>query len=239
MGFQEFKILKRSGTYSELLETYGLANLIDEILKRNEVIAIKINIEDNGLYYSVKTNKEITDEMINNVQYFPVFKFIRKDEETIIPEEIIDYFNYPEQKKILDDFKERFNAIEKNRQLNSEQKKQTRKDLNTYKLSEFGKKIDPEFDVYREIKGNPYSSFRKLFDNFYQNQSHFPVLIKEILSEYSQIKINRRSFKLVDEKPTAQQLYNPNQGKGLNKNKANSASMGNLNSNWISESMKI
>ncbi len=92
-----------------------------------------------------------------------------KDEETIIPEEIIDYFNYPEQKKILDDFKERFNAIEKNRQLNSEQKKQTRKDLNTYKLSEFGKKIDPEFDVYREIKGNPYSSFRKLFDNFYQN----------------------------------------------------------------------
>ena len=53
MGFQEFKILKRSGTYSELLETYGLANLIDEILKRNEVIAIKINIEDNGLYYSM------------------------------------------------------------------------------------------------------------------------------------------------------------------------------------------
>ena len=37
------------------------------------------------------------EEMINNVQYFPVFKFIRKDEETIIPEEIIDSL-LPEQR---------------------------------------------------------------------------------------------------------------------------------------------
>src|SRR5690554_2253864 len=239
MEYREFKILKKSGTYSELLETYGLANLIDEILLRNNAVGQKITIEEAGLYYSVKSNKDITDEMIDGLQYFPIFKFIIKDEKTVIPDGIIDYFNYPEQKKILDDFKERFNAIEKNKQLNTEQKKIARKNLNAEKSSEFGKNIDPEFDVYREIKGNPYASFRKLFDNFHQNQSHFPILIKEILCAYSQRKIDKRDFKLIDEKPTAQQLYNPNQGKGLNKGKANSASMGNLNSNWISESMKI
>lgn len=239
MEYREFKILKKSGTYSELLETYGLANLIDEILLRNNTVGQKITIEEAGLYYSVKSNKDITDEMIDGLQYFPIFKFIIKDEKTVIPDGIIDYFNYPEQKKILDDFKERFNAIEKNKQLNTEQKKIARKNLNAEKSSEFGKNIDPEFDVYREIKGNPYASFSKLFDNFHQTQSHFPILIKEILYEYSQRKIDKRDFKLIDEKPTAQQLYNPNQGKGLNKDKANSASMGNLKSNWISESMKI
>ena len=45
--------------------------------------------------------------------------------------------------------------------LNSEQKGR-QKDLNNEKLNEFGKKIDPEFDVYREIRGNPYTSFCKL-----------------------------------------------------------------------------
>ena len=239
MEYREFKILKKSGTYSELLETYGLANLIDEILLRNNVVGQKIIIEDRGLYYSVNSNKDITDKMIDNLHYFPILKFIKKEESTVIPEGIIDFFDYPNQKKILDDFKERFNAIEKNKQLNAEQKKQVRRDLNAERLSEFGKKIDPEFDVYREIKGNPYASFNKMFDNFHQNQSNFPILIKEILSEYSQMKVSGRDFKLIDEKPTAQQLYNPNQGKGLNKNKANNASMGNLNSNWIAESMKI
>jgi len=239
MSNQEFKIPKKSGTYSELLEAYGVANLLDEILKRNNAIAQKIIIEDNGMYYCVKTNKDITNGMIDNLHYFPIFKFIKKEESTKIPDGIIDYFDYPEQKKILDNFKERFNAIEKNKQLNTEQKRQARKDLNAEKLSEFGEKIDPEFDVYREIKANPYASFCKLFDNFYQFKPNFSILINEILSKYSSDKINKRKFKLIDEKPTAQQLYNPNQGKGLNKSKANNASMGNLNSNWISETMKI
>lgn len=111
MSFQEFKILKNSGTYSETLEAYGLATLLDDILKRNNSIASKVVIEDNRLYYSVKANEEITEDMIGSLQYFPIFKFIKKDEKTEVPSGIIDYFDYPEQKKINDDFKERYYAI--------------------------------------------------------------------------------------------------------------------------------
>ena len=78
MSFQEFKILKNSGTYSETLEAYGLATLLDDILKRNNSIASKVVIEDNRLYYSVKANEEITEDMIGSLQYFPIFKFIKK-----------------------------------------------------------------------------------------------------------------------------------------------------------------
>ncbi len=239
MELKEFKIPKSSGTYSELLETYGLGNLVNEILIRNDTISGTITIEDNFQYYSLKLNKGLTNEMLNNLSYFSVFKFIKKKEDTVIPKGIIDIYNYPEQKRIIDEYKEKFKAIEKNKEFSKEQKRQAIKKLNEERSTEHGRKIDPEFDVYREIQGNPYASFTKLFDNLYENQNQFALLIKEILQFYSQNKSIKRDFKLIDETPTAQQLYNPNQGKGLNKSKANNASMGNLKSNWISESMKI
>lgn len=237
--YQEFKINKQSGTYSETLEAFGVANLVNEIWQRSESKGVKVTIEDNELYYSVKANKEITEDMLNKLSYFQIIKFIKKEDKQQIPVNILDYYDYPLQKGIVDDFKERFKVIDKNKELNKEQKKAAKKSLNNERLSEFGQKIDPEFDVYREIKGNPYASFLKLFENFHNHQSEFSVLVKEILNYYVEKKSDERAFKLSDEKPTAQQLYNPNQGKGLNKAKANNASMGNLDSGWISETMKI
>lgn len=239
MSYSEFNIMKNSGTYAEMLETYGIAKLIDEILIRSEVIGHKVTIEDKNSYYSVVSNKPIIDEMIDGISYFPVLKFIKKDDITQMPDGVIDYFDYPEQKKILDDLKEDFNKIEKNKNLSSEQKTQARKDLNASKISEYGEKLDLEFDVYREVKGNPYASFVKLFNNFHLHQKNFSILIFEILSKYNNQISVERDFKLVEESPTAQQLYNPFQGKGLNKNKANNASMGNIKSNWVAETMKI
>ncbi len=240
--YQEFFINKQSGTYAETLEAFGVANLVSEIFQRNEVKGFNITITDKGLYYLVKPNKVIADEMVNQLSYFQVVKFIFKDSKVAtIPNGISssDCYNYPQQKTQLDEYKKQFADIEKNKVLNQEQKKVARKALNKEKQDEFGQKIDAEFDVYREIVGNPYPSFLKLFDNFYQNQSNFVVLIKEILNHYAQKDPIKRTFKLTEERPTAQQLLNPNQGKGLNKNKANNVSMGNLDSNWISETMKI
>lgn len=239
MELQEFKIYKTSGTYSELLETYGLANLLDEIHTRNETIGVKITIEDNGAFYRINLNKPITDEIIISLRYFPIFKFIKKEDNDLIPKGVVDFYDFPEQKRIRNEYQERYNQIKANSSLNAEQKKSSLKILSEEKHSEFGKKIDAEYEVYREIKANPYQSFLKLYDNLHKNQNHFNKLINEILLYYSQQEIPKREFNLTEEKPSAQQLYNPSQGKGLNKGKANNASMGNLKSNWISESMKI
>lgn len=236
--YQSFSIKKQTGTYSETLEAFGVANLISNIFLNKNIQAIQIKIEDKGTNYLVTSNKPITDEILNNISYFLVIKFIKKELTQIIPEDISvnGYFDYPKNKAIQDDFKERYKQIEKLK--TEEAKRQAKKVLNEEKLLEFGNKIDIEFDVYREIIKNPYASFEKLFYNFYKNQEHFQVLIKEILNYYTEQKTSKKSFKLVDEKPTSQQLYNPNQGKGLNRGKANNATMSNLNSNWISETMK-
>ena len=236
--YKEFFIKKQSGTYAETLEAFGVANLVAEILQRSNIQGFNVTFEDKGIYYLVSSNKAITSEMLTSLKYFQVVKFVKKEATQTIPNGILDFFDYPNQKSELDNYKKRFEEIEKNKQLNQEQKKIARKALNKEKTDEFGKLIDAEFDVYREIIKNPYVSFSKLFENFYQNQSKFSDLITEILNFYVQKDSIKRTYKLSEEKPTAQQIFNPNQGKGLNKNKANNVSMGNLDSNWIAETMK-
>ncbi len=236
---KEFYIQKQSGTYAETLEAFGLANLLNEILARNHRQGYKITIKDKGQSYLVETNIDITDNLIQNLSYFQIIKFIKKEVTTEIPQGINDYFDYPKNKTEQDRYKKLYKEIESDKTKTGDEKKQARKALNEQKLSEFGISIDAEYDVYREIKLNPYASFTKLFENFHQNQNHFHSLIKAILDYYSSQQIPNLNFNLIDKKPTAQQLYNPNQGKGLNKSKANNASMGNIDGFWISETMKI
>ena len=188
--YQEFFINKQSGTYAETLEAFGVANLISEIFQRNETKGFNVTITDKGLYYLIKPNKSITNEMVDELTYFQVVKFILKDDKVPIPSGISEgnCFNYPKQKIELDDYKKRFEDIEKNKQLTQEQKKLARKTLNKEKTEEFGQKIDAEFDVYREIIKNPYASFLKLFDNFYQNKSNFQLLIRCLLNHYCYLR---------------------------------------------------
>lgn len=233
----QFYIKKQSGTYSETLEAFGVANLLYEILQRNNTKGFKVILKDLEHSYLVETNKDVTEEMINNLAYFQIIKFIKKEITTPIPEGINDYFDYPANKAIQDEYKKRYKEIEKIKP--DEAKKKAKKALTEERLSEFGKRVDAEFDVYREIKGNPYASFCKLFENFHEIKEQFPQLLNAVLANYSASMISTSDITISEKKPTAQQLYNPNQGKGLNKNKANNVSMGNLDGNWISETMKI
>lgn len=236
--YQDFSIKKQTGTYSETLEAFGVANLISNIFLNRNIQDIQIKILDKGTHYLVTSNKKITEEILNKLSFFLIIKFIKKDLNQIIPDGIPlnGYFDYPKNKALQDEFKERYKQIEKLK--SDEQKNKAKKELNEEKLLEFGGKIDAKYDVFREIIKNPYPSFGKLFDNLFKNQEYFQVLVKEILNYYTEQKSVKRSFKLIDEKPTSQQLYNPNQGKGLNRGKANNATMGNLYSNWIAETMK-
>ena len=54
--YQDFCIKKQSGTYSETLEAFGVANLISNIFS-NRNIDVKITIEDKGTHYLVKLSK--------------------------------------------------------------------------------------------------------------------------------------------------------------------------------------
>lgn len=241
--YKEFFIDKHSHTYAETLEAYGLANLIDEILSRSNVSNRKVEIFDKGLYYLIKPSQSITEEMLSKLSYFQIIKFLKNKADTKVPDDIgNNYYDYPNQKKEFDEIKDKRNKISTDKKLKPEEKKEKLLAIQKQFESEFGKKLDEAFDVYKNMVGNPYTGYMKAHSILHNNQEHFSELLREILSFYSTtpnvVQKIRRKFK-IDEKLTAQQLYSPNQGKGLNQYKADNANMTNLDSYWVQELMKI
>lgn len=241
--YKEFFVDKNSNTYAETIEVYGLANLIDEILSRSTVSNRKVEIFDKGLYYLIKPSQSITDEMLSRLSYFQIIKFLKNKADTEVSDDIgNNYYDYPNQKKEFDEIKDKRNKISKDKKSKPEEKKEKLLALQKQFESEFGKKLDEAFDVYKNMVGNPYTGYMKVHSILHNNQEHFSELLSEIINFYSTtpnaVSKIKRNFK-IDEKLAAQQLYSPNQGKGLNQYKADNANMTNLDSYWVQELMKI
>ena len=240
MSYKEFFIEKKSGTYSEMLEAYGLAKLLEKIIGTDAII----NIKNIGLGYKVTSNEEIMEEKLNQLQYFQIIKFIKandsKEGKSVpMPNAAMgNYFDYPNQKAEKDKIKAQREEIKKDKKLNAEQKKEKNKEINVRILSEFGNKIDSQYDVYSEIVLNSYEAFLKNYNNFDSNQTGFNTLIKEILNHYSDGEKSSRNFR-IEEKIKSLQMFSPSQGKGLNRIKADGLSTGNKDGFWIVETMKI
>lgn len=236
-----FRVKKVSGTYSELLEVYGLSNLLKSILDALNFLDANVDIKDRDMFYEVTADVDITDEMISHIHYFPFFKYIKTKEDANV-EQYPDYFDYP-QEKIWK--KEKNDALQKiYREFQGKEKKEER-DRQISKLED-RYPLSPEYDVWSQIcTPNNISSFEKLYGNFHNNKEQFPALVKEILSYYSDSTHDSKAFEkkmkgsAFVKSVTATQLYNPNQGQGLNKLKADGLNRKNFDSSWVIETMKI
>ena len=92
----KYTVYKKSRTYSELLETYGLANFLHKIFDAVNLPETDIVISDMGDCYEVSTSIDITDETIARLKYFPPFKFIKLKVDSDVSN-IPDYYDYPKQ----------------------------------------------------------------------------------------------------------------------------------------------
>jgi len=243
--YKEFKVKKYSGTYSETLEAFGLANFIDQLLlrtgkKRNVTIA------DKEQFYLISSYENITDEMISKLEYFDLFKYISKEDK--VPEGVFveQCYNYTYQRKIRNERRDKTQEIYKKyatRELEKERKKHLSEIEKYYTEVE---KIDVEYDVYSQlVAANQFTSFDKMFQNLFKNKEHFKELIIDILNFYSgknenifYVK-NKKLLKSFDAKPTSLQFFNPTTGKGVNRKKADGISLSNEDAFWISETMKV
>lgn len=230
-----YTVHKKSGTYSELLETYGLANLLHKILFAVD-LPDDIVITDKEYCYEVSTSIDVTYDIISKLKYFPPFKYIKQKVDSDV-NNYPDYYDYPKQNEWKKEKQELLNGAYKIKDVSDKQKEIER--IN--KIYETEKPWDTEYDVYSEmITPNNFSGFDKLYSNFNDNREGFSILIKYILDNY-QGKNTKLPKKMIinESKPTALQLYNPNRGKGLKADKANSVVGGNFKLSWISETMKI
>lgn len=240
-----YKIEKRTGTYSDLLETYGFANLLSKILDRANLSDVDISISDKGLYYEVSTNIDLTDDMIAKMSYFPLFRYIKQKPETDVSQ-YSDYFDYPIQKEWKKERQGLLNQVYnecKGKEKKTEREKRVQE---IERIFENEKRVDSSLDVYAQINSpNNFPSFEKLYQNFSNNKGLFSLFIKEIIHFYGEEHHRNKDFEKMiknlqfSKTVTATQLYNPNQGQGLNKPKADGLNRKNFNSSWICESLKI
>lgn len=237
--YSKFKVKKGTGTYSDTIEAFGLANLLNEIQSRTELNRPKLWIEDKGMYYELISRPEIQLEQIQELNYFPLFQYVVRDSSETFEE---NYFDYPKQRDLK---KERQDLTQKARNEfagkdKSDQLKQKLKEIERIYSEE--KKIYPELDVYSQvINKNNFEGFDKLYRNISSNKEVFPEIVKAILDYYSDfaVELKPKLLNRFDETVTALQIYNPTTGKGQNKRKASGASPGQTKLNWISETMKI
>lgn len=237
--YSTFKVKKGTGTYSDTIEAFGLANLLNEILNRAELAHPKLWIEDKGLYYEITPKPEISIEAINRLTYFPFFQYVIRDINETFEE---NYFDYPKQRDLK---KERQELVQKAyKEFAGKDKSPLLKArLNEIeRIYEVDNYISPQLDVYSQvITPNNFVGFDKLYRNISSNKDAFPEIVKAILDYYSDrvIELKTKLLDLFDNSVTALQIYNPTTGKGQNKGKASGASAGSVKLNWISETMKI
>lgn len=237
--YSKFKVKKGTGTYSDTIEAFGLANLLNEIQKRADLSRPKLWIEDKGLYYEITSRPEIHLEQIHKLNYFPLFQYVVRDiSETFDG----NYFDYPQQDALK---KERRSILQKAYQefTGKEKAEQLRLRLNEIdRIYSEEKFIDPHLDVYSQVAtNNNFEVFKKLYNNFYLNKCSFTILIKYILDFYSDnpVVLTIKDLQAFNVKVTALQIYNPNSGKGQNRPKASGSGAKGVDSIWISETMKI
>lgn len=240
-----FKIKKQSGTYAELLEAYGFANLLSQIFDSINCSDSEIIISDQGLYYEVTTDTQITDDLFKNLSYFPLFKYVKQKVDSDISQ-YPAYFDYPVQKEWKKERQTLLNQVYKDYKGKDKKEQREREINNIENVFENQKRIDSSLDVYGQIiTPNNFPSFDKLYQNFYKNTNLFCQFIHEIFYSYGAENYSNKKFeKIANEIPfiknvTATQLYNPSQGQGLNKPKADGLNRKNFDSSWISESLKV
>lgn len=241
--YSTFKVKKTTGTYSDTIEAFGLANLLNEIQYRAELPHAKLWIEDVGPYYQLSINPEITKDIINGIDYFPLFKWaIGKEGERF--DDV--YFDYPLQKRLKKEKQVEIARISKeySGKDNAERKQSELKSLEKVYLDT--KKVDEELDVYQQFlegKPNIKQSFEKLYNNFKNfDRKSFPDLLTFILDYYSKEqssdpKIEAQSTFV--HTITSGQILSPTDGLGLLKDKANGLCESKPNRYWVCETMKI
>lgn len=238
-----FRVKKRTGTYSDTLEAFGLANLLNEIQNRTQLSRSKLWIEDKGLFYQLSVNPGITEDIINEIDYFPLFKWaIGKEGERF--EDI--YFDYPLQKRLKKERQDKIFRITKEYSGKDNAERRRHKLKLIEEIYTNAKKIDEELDVYQQFlegKPNIKQSFEKLYNNFKNfDRKSFPYLLTFILDYYSREQpFNPRieAQSTFVHTITSGQILSPTDGLGLLKDKANGLCESKPNRYWICETMKI
>lgn len=246
MTDKKYYVLKESGTYSNALEAYGLAELISGLTREKA----KISIIDKDFYYELN----VKDMELSEVKYFDLFPYLKKkDDKEVIEKGIRNYIDLEDEKER----KNRYNdyikkmSVEKAKVKNLPNAKAVLAELNK-KIETYEDKPRKEMDVITGINQfKALDMYKKAYFNLYDNKDGFQDIIDVVLRLYSDTTNNIEKAKAIIsdlkkakkiknvEKVNSLQLYNPSMVKGAHSQKSNDITPKSVDGFWLQECLKI
>ena len=220
-------VMKESNTFSETLETLGLAYIIDTIFQKvTPYDKPEILIEDKHFCFQISISRDITPEIMEECNYFDFFKYIGKKSND---ENLKQYggYDYEYEKSVRDKY----------RKLKPAEKKETDFKPHYY------------YDLIRLCHG--INAYNKSFFNIRLFENDFAFLLNSILNFYllqtveekqNYLRTLNKKLKLKKikvSKINSLQDINPDKGKGVNQGKANRITPQGQNNFWLQQLIRF
>ena len=248
---QTLFIDKSSGTFADPLLAYGLAVVVNDVLKRTgERGQPSVCLNDHGAYYRLDCAPGLDDARLSAAPapYMPTQvirtrKNAAKLPPDLPPQTIVDYEAERDKRNV-------FFEIRKN--LSKEAKiALARGDNHSELVALRGQEPHPDWDIFQAVN-TPASciGYNKLMTQWWAIQESLPqvlVLLRDLFAQTpNDLDVAVATWKKlckvhgwgIKTTTTALQIYNPSQGKGQNQTKANKLSMGNVSGFWLLEWLK-
>jgi len=241
---QEYYVSKDSGTYSNVLEAFGLAAILNRILD-NKPDAVRMI--DSATHYTLQLSEALTEDKIKRLKYVDAYPYIKfKDDK---PPKGTLFIVYEREKQISDDQRKFEKKKREDLAKTSDKvvKQRIRKEIDDYEP-----KRRTDWDILSNInKLKALPSYRKLFWNVITTRGVFPEFLKNVLQLYSTIddqtatvestlkKLAKQKKLEIWDSVNALQMFNPHQGKGVNAPKATGIAMGGESAFWVREYLKM
>ncbi|MCB9436489.1 MAG: hypothetical protein H6673_05770 [Anaerolineales bacterium] len=228
-SYQNFYIDK-TNPFADTLTTFGLCGLIHRLFNSAQHI---INIQDKGGYLQVACNPPVTQQDIQNAAgNIALLKAIKTPKNANQLEELSATVDYEDQKLQVALYFEARKHADKNHPV------------------ALPDPPHPHWDIFRAINPAALPGYNSLVLSWHQTRDAQVEIVQLLFDFFSttpnNLPLALHRWKELDQQyewgikaeTTGQQLYNPDQGKGQNRTKANGISIGNQSNFWLLEYLK-
>jgi hypothetical protein len=222
-SYEVFYVDKGLNPFSDLLTVFGLAKVVSSVLYEPTDNQFRLTIRDRGTCYELRCAPAVDETMLTQriVPQKPIQTL-----KTHLPDSLRDVYDYEAEKEIVNSY---YAAVRQNAAdpLPPNSYWDVLRAINPAAL--------PGYNAlmlnWQHVTGNA-DVLRLLFDLF----ATTPNPVGAALERWQQL--DRANDWGIKAEATAQQLYNPDSGKGQNRAKSNGLSVGNLDNFWLIEWLK-
>ncbi len=241
-----FYVPKESQTYSDVLIAYGLAHLLHTIFQHAKGDASaahwKIWLEDGGSHYLVRTSEPVQPGWVNTMP-FPgdLAPFLRTSDSESVPDGVYVRDVNAVWERIRQSSALRASASQENSEM-AQQLEDVRPPDDADVILFLGNRRMQAIPLYKRLVSVWIQSAPDIFRHhvlaalaFYSQPEPDPTILEQWATVIRPVA-QQHAWKI---KETASQLFNPHQGKGQNRPKANALKMENVKGRpWLEEFLK-